>query len=422
MGLASAQVDGLARPPCGGDLRSRHSAAAASGLRFERIPQELRDLIRRNYPHAVVAPMEAVPICHVNLARGTKLRGGEMQTALLVRELAARGLRQRLVMRRGGTLDGWLDELPGLTVRPVDGRWSAVRACRKAFLIHAHEAHAGQVAWAAARGRGNYIITRRDVVTRAAEEPVPRASWFTRRIYGNAGAVVAVSEAVAEEVRRRQAGTGASLTKIPDAWVPRRPKRQEAREVRARFGNNFLVGHAAAMDHEVKGQQVLLEAARRLEGAEPGFQFALLGGGRLEESLRAQARGLSNVHFAGWVDDPLPWMAAFDIFVLPSLREGLGSVLLDALRLGVPVVASRTGGILDVVTEDCGVLVPPGNAQALADALVRLARDPELLERLSQGALDRAEEFSPGKMTEQYLEVYRKLRLEREARTVGNGA
>ena len=410
--FASAQANGLSRAPCGGGLMPRRSATAARGLRFTRIPQELRDLVRRDYPHAVAAPMESVPVCHVNLAREARLRGGEMQTALLIWELAARGLQQRLVMRRGGTLDGWLDELPGLTVCPVGGRLSAARACRGAQLVHAHEAHAAHAAWAAwkvMRGCGNYLITRRDVVTREAGEPVPRASWFTRRIYGNAGAVVAVSEAIAEEVRERQAGTAVSLTRIPDAWVPLMPERQAAKEVRARFGSKFLVGHAAAMDHEVKGQHVLLEAARRLERAAPEFQFALLGGGRLEASLRAQAQGLSNVHFAGWVDDPLPWIAACDVFVLPSLREGLGSVMLDALRFGVPVVASRTGGIPEVVTEDCGVLVPPGDAAALAAALERLARDPALLERLGRGAQERADEFEPVKMAKKYMDLYESL-------------
>ena len=350
--------------------------------------------------------MESIYVCHVNLARETKLRGGEMQTALLIRELAARGLRQRLVTRRGGTLDGWLDELPGLTVCPVDGRLYAFRACRNASLIHAHEAHAGQVAWAAARSRGNYLITRRVMVTCEVGAPVPRASWFTRRVYGGAGMVVAVSEAIAEEVRERQAGTEVSLTRIPDAWVPRKLNRKKAMYIRVRFQNQFLVGHAAAMDHESKGQQVLLEAARRLEDTAPEFQFVLLGSGRLEEALRAQARGLSNVHFEGWVEDTLPWIAAFDIFALPSLREGLGSVLLDALRLGTPVVASRTGGIPEVVTEDCGMLVLPGDAAALAGTLARLARDPDRLERLSRGAQDRAEEFSPAKMAEQYLHLY----------------
>ena len=102
------------------------------------------------------------------------------------------------------------------------------------------------------------------------------------------------------------------------------------------------LGPVAAMDHEAKGRQVLLEAVRWLEGAESGFWFVRFGAGRLEESLCA--RGLSNVHFAGWVEGTLSWMMAFDIFVLPSLREGSGSVALDALRAGAPVVASRTDG------------------------------------------------------------------------------
>ena len=381
---------------------------------LRRLPRNLANLERRRTRPSPKGPLEPVPICHVNLARETKLRGGESQTELLIRGLSACGLRQRAVVWRDGTLDWRLEDTRGLTVCPVGGRLSAARACRGAQLVHAHEAHAAHAAWAAraiARDRGNYLITRRDVVTRGVGEPVPRASRFTRRVYGNAGAVVTVSEAIAEEVRERQAGTAVSLTRIPDAWMLRLPDREAAKAVRARFGSQFLVGHAAAMDHEVKGQHVLLEAARRLEHAVPEAQFALLGGGRLEDALRAQAQGLSNVHFEGWVDDPLPWIVACDVFVLPSLREGLGSVALDALRFGVPVVASRTGGIPEVVTEDCGVLVPPGDAAALAAALERLARDPELLERLSKGAQERADEFDPLKMVERYLEVYRGLGL-----------
>ena len=390
-------------------MRSRSRQSLDDDL-LRSLPRKLANLERRDR-QGPPAPLEPVPVCHVNLAREARLRGGERQTAMLVWELAVRGLRQRLVMRYGGPLDGWLDEVPGLTLHPVDGRLSALRACRQAGLIHAHEAHAGQVAWAAARG-GNYLITRRDVVTRAAGEPVPRASWLTRRVYGGAGAVVAVSEAIAAEVRERQVGAEVSLTRIPDGWLPRKLDREEAKKIRRRFGNCCLVGHAAAMDHEVKGQQVLLEAARQLEGVAPGFQFVLLGSGRLEEALRAQAQGLSNVHFEGWVEDPRVWLVACDIFALPSLREGLGSVVLDALSVGAPVVASRTGGIPEVVTEDCGVLVPPGDAAALADALARLARDPAWRERLSRGAQDRAEEFTSLKMAERYLEVYRELGLE----------
>ena len=388
------------------------AGARENGLHSQRIPQELRDLVRRDYPHAaVIPPLEPVPICHVNLARAIRPLPSEMQTALLIRELAALGLQQRLVIRRGAALDGWLDELPGLTVCKVDSRRSAVRACRKADLIHAHEARAEQAVWAAARGRGNYLITRRAAPPRAAGEPVSQVSWLTRRIYRNAGAVVAVSEATAEEARRCRGGTAAAPARIPDAWAPRQIKREEVREIRGRFGPGLLVGHMAAMDHEAAGQRVLLEAARRLEGTAPAVEFALLGGGPLEKSLRAQARGLAGVHFVGEVENSLSWMMAFDIFVPSLLREGWSSMLLGSLCVGAPVVADRTEETLQIVTEDCGLLVPPGDAAALADALAQLARNPELPERLSRGALERAKEFSPGKMAARYLAVYRQLGL-----------
>ena len=342
-----------------------------------------------------------ISVCHINLARDPKLRGGERQTKILLQALAAEGMsRQRVVVLRQGPLAGCLQSSPDLEVCRVRNRLSAAFACRGASLLHAHEAHAAQVAYAASLFGKRYLITRR--LTR----PV-RSSSYSSAVYRKAQTVIALTEAVENSLRDRFPGI--STIRIPDAWNPEYPDPGGVREIRGKFPEKFLVGYAAAMDSPEKGQSILLQAAEVLQQNYPNIQFILLGSGRLEGELRKQAESVSNVWFAGWVEDVTTWISAFDLFVFPSLVESLGSTLLDVLRMGVPVVASRVGGIPEVITEECGTLVPPKDPVALADQIIRLCQSEELRERLSQGGLGRMKAYSPSLIAKKHLDVYRDL-------------
>ena len=340
-------------------------------------------------------------ICHINLARNPKLRGGERQTEILIEALAAEGVsRQRIVVLRHGPLAHRFHNHPDLEVCWVRNRLSAVFACRGASLLHAHEAHATQVAHTASLFGKQYLITRR------LTKPV-RSNSYSSAVYQNAQTVVALTEAVESSLRDRFPEI--SIVRIPDAWNPEYPDPGKVREIRERFSGKFLVGHVAAMDSLEKGHATLLEAAQTLQENSPDIQFILLGSGRLEEELRRQAEGLNNVSFEGWADDPITWIASFDLFAFPSMAESLGSTLLDVLRNGVPIVASRVGGIPEIITEECGILIPPGDAQALAEQLVRLYRSEELRKRLSERGLEKAGQYSPELIAQRHLELYRKL-------------
>lgn len=342
-----------------------------------------------------------ISVCHINLARNPKLRGGERQTEILVEALAAEGVsRQRVVVLRHGPLAHRFHNHPDLEVCWVRNRLSAAFACRGASLLHAHEAHAAQVAHAASLFGKQYLITRR------LTKPV-RSDSYSSAVYRNAQTVVALTEAVESSLRDRFQEI--SIVRIPDAWNPEYPDPSKVREIRERFSGKFLVGHVAAMDSLEKGHVTLLEAARTLQESSPDIQFILLGSGRLEEEFRRQAEGLNNVSFVGWIDDPITWIASFDLFAFPSMAESLGSTLLDVLRNGVPIVASRVGGIPEVVTEECGTLIPPGDAQALAEQLMRLYRSEESRKRLSERGLERAKEYSPELIAKQYLGIYQSL-------------
>lgn len=351
-----------------------------------------------------------ISVCHINLARNPKLRGGERQTEILVEALASKGVsRQRVIVLRHGPLAHRFHNYPDLEVCWVRNRLSAAFACRGASLLHAHEAHAAQVAYAASLFGKQYLITRR------LTKPV-RSNAYSSAVYRNAQTVVALTEAVEDSLRDRFPEI--SIARIPDAWNPEYPDPGGVRTIRERFSGKFIVGHIAAMDSSEKGHSILLQAARILQQDAPNIQFVLLGSGRLEKELRQQAEGLNNVCFVGWVDDPITWIASFDLFAFPSMAESLGSTCLDVLCAGVPIVASRVGGIPEIITEECGILVPPGDAKVLAEQLAHLSRSENLRKCLSERGVEKAKQFSPELVAEQHLELYRRLGYHQDARRV----
>lgn len=128
-----------------------------------------------------------------------------------------------------------------------------------------------------------------------------------------------------------------------------------------------------------KGHRYLLEAAQAVVQAFPEVRFVICGRGRLRASLEEQASALgirSHVIFAGYLDDVGDLLRIATVFAFPSLWEGLGIALLEAMAFRLPVVASAAGGIVDVVEDGVtGILVPPADAKALADGIAGLLRD-----------------------------------------------
>ena len=347
----------------------------------------------------------AIPICHINLARNPKLRGGERQTEILIRALAAQGLpRQRIIVLRHGPLADRFQDCPHIKVFKVRNRLSALFACLlgdNKFLLHAHETHAVQVAYVASLFRRNYLITRH------VTNPI-RPKPFSYAMYRNAHVVIALTKAIEKSVRHSLPDI--PIVRIPNAWNPELPDSNEVQNIRSQFTGKFLIGHAGAMDSHEKGHSVLLQSARIMQPAFPDIQFILLGSGSLEKELRKQAKDLGNVHFAGWVRNPETWIAALDLFAFPSIREGLGSVLLDVLHIGCAVVASHAGGIPEIITKDCGILVPPNDAKALAEQLVRLYQSSPLRQNLARAGALHSKHYSPELMAQRYMEIYLSIR------------
>jgi len=178
-------------------------------------------------------------------------------------------------------------------------------------------------------------------------------------------------------------------------------------------GNEIVIGTMCRLT-PIKGLEFFLKAARIVRSQRSNTKFIIVGDGPLGSSLRTLAfeYGLSrDVFFLGHQDDAYGILQLMDIFVLPSLKEGIPMALLEALALARPVVATRVGGIPEVIEHDIsGLLVTPGRGDELAESCIRLIDDYKLAQRLgATGRKTVEEKFSATFMAEKVANVYREL-------------
>lgn len=160
-------------------------------------------------------------------------------------------------------------------------------------------------------------------------------------------------------------------------------------------GERAVVGTVAHLSPE-KGIQYLIEAASLIPDVHRRLRFVVVGDGDCRPELQAltQKKGLANVfEFAGFHSDTSPYMKKFDIFVLPSLSEGLSSAILEAMATALPIVATEVGGIPELVKDgDNGLLVPPADPGFLSLAIDRLANHPDESRNMGLRGRQRMEE------------------------------
>ncbi len=167
----------------------------------------------------------------------------------------------------------------------------------------------------------------------------------------------------------------------------------------------------------IKGVTYLVSAMAKVAEKYPKSLLVLVGKGddkgEEEVHLRKQVENLGladKVHFLGWRSDVDEIMGCFDIFVLPSLNEGMGRVLVEAMAAGLPIVASRVGGIPDLVKDGKnGLLVPPADAPALAKAISDLLKDKEKRNRMGEAGKKMCRPYSAEAMVEQIDDLYKEL-------------
>lgn len=339
----------------------------------------------------------SIKVAHVNVAKG--YRGGERQTELLIRGLVECGVQQRLIARRGAPLAGRVRDT-GIEIRLVAGHPFGVAAAAGGVdLVHVHEGRSVYGAYARSLLSGTpYVVTRR------VDNPIGRHR-LAHAAYRRAFRVVAVAPQVEDVVRDfdpaiRTCVVHSSASGLPVDLVA-------SAAFRERFRGRLLVGHVGALDNRQKGQEFIVDVARAVEVSHPNLHFVLVGGGADEAMLKEAAAGLGNLTFVGFVENVGDYLAAFDLFVLPSRKEGIGSILLDAMEHRLPIVASRVGGVPEIVRDgENGILIEPERPDQLKAQILRLAQDPELRRRLGDAGHAIAQSFTAAVMCRKYLALY----------------
>jgi len=309
----------------------------------------------------------------------------------------------------------------GVTVIPPKDDESTVRELaaylrrREIDLLHAHLFRAELLGTRAAQVAGTPVVV---ATAHSSRVRSPADIAALAAVTPSIDRLIAPSGAVAAKVRAEGRGA-AEITVVPngvdlDRFSPHRSS-QEMAEVRASLGippGAFLIGVVARLEPE-KGHRYLLEALPAIVNAVPDAWLLLVGEGSQTDALRALAGSLpfaarQRIVFAGFQTDVEAVTQALDLAVLPSLREAQGLALLEAMAARRPVVASAVGGIPETIRDGVdGLLVPPADPDALATAMVRLARDPRLRDRLAASGRRRVvDRFSLAASVRQVEAIY----------------
>jgi glycosyltransferase involved in cell wall biosynthesis len=354
---------------------------------------------------------------HVDTQRAW--RGGQRQVLLTVLGLRERGHRALLVAHPEGELARRASEghdLVRMAPRAevdLHAGWKLSRIIKqlRPDIVHAHDPHAVAVAALAlsfmTSGKCPGLIASRRVAFHL------KGNAFSRWKYHQVDCFVAASDAI-RQMLIEDGIDGDRVVTIYEGIDLHRVHVEPAAGIHAEFWlptHAPIVGTVAALTQE-KGHKYLIDAAALVVREVPDTRFVILGEGELRLSLERQIRELhldKHVLLPGFRADVVSFIKSFDLFVMSSLAEGLGTSLLDAMASSKATVASDTGGIPEAVLNgETGLLVPPRDHHALANAIVELLKNQERRERMGKAGLERVTRlFSAERMVEQTLDAYR---------------
>jgi glycosyltransferase involved in cell wall biosynthesis len=319
----------------------------------------------------------------------------------------------------------------GLAVHRLDwtrGYWSPVRDARSARqllrclrrgkfdLLHCHSAKAGVIGRLAGRMAGVPTIYSPHCFPFIGQFAIPRRVFGTtieRALAHVTDQIICVSDD--ERQQARQIGVSDDRLSLVRNGSSPCPHGIACDEATAQFAEGGPLAASIAVLRKQKGIDVLIDAAPHILARLPEARVAIIGDGPLRGELvgRAARLGLDReprFAFLPFGGSSQVHLASIDVFVLPSLWESLAIGLLEALACGVPTVATDVGGTKEVVVPETGILVPPNDAGALADAVVRLLEDPGRRELMSRAARERhATHFTLVRMVEETAAVYERV-------------
>jgi len=326
---------------------------------------------------------DSLKIAHIDTE--ASWRGGEQQVFSLMEGLALHGHSNVAVVKKGSVLASRLKGARGLVSRLIEispwGEWDLLAGVRLGAMLkkegvhmaHAHTGHAVSLAALARKSFGLPFVVTRRVDFHLSKNML--SAWK----YRQASHVIAISNKV-RDVLLQDSIPSEKISVVRSGVDLKRFKtiKPIPKENLGLNPNGVVVGQVAALAPH-KDQSTFLKAISHLRDRVPGLQVVIVGEGPLREELENLSSALELhyiVRFTGFREDSLSILKSFDVFCLSSKDEGLGTSILDAMALGVPVVATRAGGIPEMVMDgESGYLAPPQDPRALADVLYQAVVD-----------------------------------------------
>lgn len=364
-------------------------------------------------------------ILHTNFHRGW---GGQSNRILIkCKGLAAKGHDVTLAVPKGSALE---ERARASRLKVFCGVYFA-RGMRPRYLLHDVAAlralvrserfdivhtHGSQDSWAVALAL--LAFRPRPVVLRTKHNIFPiRDHVFNRWLYGRAAdGIVCISRSILDDCAAKPYLRRENLALIHSAVDFERFAAVQDRALRKEYGveDRFVAGVVGRLREE-KGHRHLFDALPEVIRAAPDFVLLVVGAGSLEDELKSRVRALGlerQVIFTGFRQDVPRVLAALDLFVAPSVSEGLGTAILEAAAASRAIVACAVGGIPDIVRHgETGLLAAPGDPAALAKALLTFYSDRALAQRCGQAAAAHVRaEFSEEALVEKTEAFYRARR------------
>jgi len=339
-------------------------------------------------------------ICHINLAKG--YRGGERQTELLIKELSLKGFKQKIFVRKNSKLIERLKDLEFLDIielnKPFILNIFKFKECR---VLHAHEKKAEQLAFFVNMFLDiPYFITRRVDIQ-------PKINFFNKLIYKNAKKVFVLSSII-NDIMQNNFEVNTQIIPSVSSSLKITP---ELEKLKSKYKDKFIISNIAALVNSHKGQKFIIEAAKLLKDYKD-IKFLIVGEGRDKDEYQKMIKeyNLDNIELVGFKKNVGDYLEISDIFLFPSLNEGLGSILIDAMEFKKPIIATNVGGIPDLIKDNYnGLLISSQNAIAIKEAILKLYNNKNLRETLSHNAKKESDKYQMKTLVNKYIENYKEF-------------
>jgi len=358
-----------------------------------------------------------VEIIHITSEKG--LRGGEKQIVYLINELEKKGVSNRLICPAKSNISALVsvDVIEFPVDHPYKPRnWFQLKKITRAFsnpVVHLHTPDAHTLAFLSPVPKNiPFVLHRRTMF------PI-KSNYITIKKYKSAQIrkIICISDTIKNYVDLSLGNSGRNIT-IHDGIDLNRPKPDRidsARELKAELhipASSKIVGNASALTFE-KGWDTFLEVARSILNKRSDVHFIIAGVGSLELNLRNKVDVMKisdNVHFIGFKENISKILSGFDVLLMPSRIEGLGTVIMEAFFSNTPVVSTRTGGIPELVMNDkTGLLSEVDDVIALKNQVIHLLDNNEKNELLTKNAANHLLHFSLEAMADKTMDVYRSV-------------